>query len=84
MLTCPCEENMEKWHDEKLSKYLPLKTVTVSNGWTVHLLAVEVRVTGFCATSVMYCFHKLGLHNSLVKSTIKKLSKLSMESSFYI
>ena len=32
----------------------------------------------------MCCFHALGLHNSLVKSTIKDLRRLSMESSFCI
>ena len=78
-LTCPCEENMEKWHDEKLSKYLPLKTTIESNGWSVHLFAVEVGAKGFCARSVMCCFHSMGLHNSLVKSTIKELRNLSME-----
>ena len=41
-LTCPCEENMEKWFDEKLSKYLPLKTTIESHGVSVCLFAVEV------------------------------------------
>ena len=83
-LTCPCEENMEKWHDKKLSKYLPLKTTIESNGWSIHLFAVKVVARGFCARSVMCCFHVLGLHNSLVKSTIKALNRLSVESSFCI
>ena len=59
-LTCPCKENMEKWHDEKLSKYLPLKTSIESNGWSVHLFAVEVGARGFCARSVMCCFMPWG------------------------
>ena len=52
-LTCPCEEKMEKWHDKKLSNYLPLKTTIEYNGWSLHLFAVEVGVRGFCARSVM-------------------------------
>ena len=27
-LTCPCEENMESWHNTKINKYLALKTIT--------------------------------------------------------
>ena len=52
--------------------------------WSIHLLVVEVVAKGFCARSVMCCFDALGLHNSLVKSTIKELSRLSMEFSFGI
>ena len=33
---------MEKWFDEKLSKYLPLKTTIESHGVSVCLFAVEV------------------------------------------
>ena len=67
-----------------MSTYLALKTTTEPNGWSVHLFAVEVEAKGFCVRSVMGCFHALGLHNGLVKSTIKELRKLSMESSFCI
>ena len=75
---------MEKWHKEKLSWYLPLKTTIESNGWSIHLFAVEVGARGFCARFVICCFHALGLHNSLVKSTIKALSRLSMESFLHL
>ena len=77
-LTCPCEENMGKWHDKKLSKYLPLKTTIKFNGWSIHLFAVGVGLRDFRARSVMCGFHALGLRNSLVKSTIKELGALSM------
>ena len=26
-LACPCEENMEAWHNAKVSKYMPLKSI---------------------------------------------------------
>ena len=43
-LTCLCKENMAKWHDEKLSKYPPLKITIESNSWSVHLFTLEVFV----------------------------------------
>ena len=39
-LTCPCEENMEKWHDHKINQYLPLKSAIKSRGWEVDLHAI--------------------------------------------
>ena len=39
-LTCPCEENMEAWHNAKVNKYTVLKSVIVSSGWSVDLFAV--------------------------------------------
>ena len=55
-LTCPCEENMEAWHNIKVNKYLPLKSVTENNGWSVDLFAVEVGATRYCSRSVLCCF----------------------------
>ena len=31
-LTCPCEGNMEVWHQEKFERYKPLSTSIKSNG----------------------------------------------------
>ena len=45
-MNCPCEENMEAWHNAKISKYMPLKSVIENNGWNVDLFAVEVGVEG--------------------------------------
>ena len=82
-LKCPYQENMEKWHDKKVSRQLPLTATIESNDWSVHLVPVELGAKDFCSSSIMY-FHALGLHNRLVKSTIKELSKLSRESFFCI
>ena len=83
-LTCPCEENMESWHSTKINKYLALKTIIESNGWCVELFAVEVGARGYCSKFVLCCFKKLGFSNTLIRNTIKKLSKSSMECSFCI
>ena len=81
-LTCPCEENMESWHGTKINKYTALKTIIESEGWCVELFAVEVGGEGYCSMSVFWCFKKLGFNNKLIRTTIKKLSKSSMECSF--
>ena len=83
-LTCPCEENMEAWHNAKVNKYLPLKSVIENNGWSVDLFAVEVGARGYCSRSVLCCFKSLGLRNRTINTTIKQISKCSMECSFCI
>ena len=55
-----------------------------SKGWCVELFPVEVGARGYCSRSVLCCFKKLGLNNKLIRNTIKKLSKSSMEFSFCI
>ena len=75
---------MESWHSTKINKYLALKTIIESNGWCAELFAVEVGTRGYCSKSVLCCFKKLGFSNALIRNTIKKLSKSSMECSFCI
>ena len=83
-LTCPCEENMESWHGTKINKYSALKTIIESKGWCLELFAVEVGARGYWSRSVLCCFKKLGFNNELIRNTIKKGSKSSMECSFCI
>ena len=83
-LTCPCKDNMESWHSTKISKYLALKTIIESNNWCVELCAVKVGVRGYCSKSVLCFFKKLGFNNTLIRNSIKKLIKSSMECSFCI
>ena len=75
---------MEKWHDHKINKYLPLKSAIKSRGWEVDLHAIEVGARGFCSRSLLCCLRNLGFNNILAKKTLKTVSKLSMESSFCI
>ena len=75
---------MESWHGTKINNYSALKTIVGSKGWCVELFAVEVGARGYCSRSVLCCFKKLGFNNKLIKNTIKKLSKSSMECSFCI
>ena len=81
-LTCPCEENLGAWHNTKISKYISLKNVIENNGWNVELFAVEVGARGYCSRSILCSFKSLGLRNHTINTTIKQLSKCSMECSF--
>ena len=83
-LTCPCEENIEAWHNAKVNKYMPLKGVIENNSCSADLFAVEVGARGYCSRSVLYCFKSLGLRNRTINATIKQISKCSMECSFSI
>ena len=65
-LTCPCEENMSQWHEEKSQKYYPLFCSIRSNDWSVCFFAIEVGARGFCAGSVRSCFRSLGFNNRLI------------------
>ena len=51
-LTCPCEENMESWHSDKLIRYSGLVNMIKHNGWYVDLFAVEVGARGYCSRSL--------------------------------
>ena len=75
---------MEKWHEHKINKHLPLKSAIKSRGWEVDLHAIEVGARGFCSRSLLCCLWNLGFNNILAKKTLKTMSKLSMESSFCI
>ena len=83
-MTCLCEENMEVWHNVKVNKHMPLKSVIENNGWSVNLFTVEVGARGHCSRSVLCCFKSLGLRNRTINTTIKQMSKCSTECSFCI
>ena len=75
---------MEVWYRKKFQKYEPLSTSIKSNGWSVHLFAIEVGARGYCSTTVKSCLCRLGFSGKLLKSTIKKLSLSSLKASFQI
>ena len=58
-LNCLCKENMEAWHNIKVNKYMPLKSVIENNGWSVDLFAVEVGAKGCCPRSVLTALGRL-------------------------
>ena len=75
---------MQVWYQKKIEKYQPLSTPKKSNGWCVHLFAIEVGATGYCSTTVKSCLSCLGFSDKLLKSVIKKLSLSFLKASFQI
>lgn len=53
-LTYHCEENMEKWHDHKINKYLALKSAIKRRCWKVDLYAIQVGARGSSSTSFVF------------------------------
>ena len=83
-LTCPCEENFEDRHREKLTKYKDLKELIEFNGWCCYLFAIEVGARGYCSDSVPRCLRALGLGPKAVREACKDLGLVSSKSSFCI
>ena len=83
-LTCPCEENMSQWHEERSQKYYPPCCSIRSNGWSVYFNAIEVGAWGFCAESVRSCLRSLSFSNKLCRKTLKTLSFVSLKCAFEI
>ena len=83
-LTCPCEENMSKWHSEKFQKYFALIEQIKYGGWVVDFFVVKVGARGYCSTSLLTAVHKLGFSPKLQRSLIKESSKTSLTCSFCI
>ena len=75
---------MEAWHNAKINKYMSLKSAFENNGWSVDLFAVEVGAREYCSWSALCYFKSLGLKNRTINTTIKQISKCSMECSFCI
>ena len=76
--------NMESWYGTNFNKYLTLKAIIKSIGWCVKLFAVVVVARWYCSKSVLCCIRKVGFSNTLIRNTIKKLTKSSMEYTFCI
>ena len=83
-LTCPCEQDMSQWHEEKSQKYYPLCCSIRPNGWSVYFYATEVGALDFCAESVRSCLRSLGFNNRLCGKTLQTLSSVSLRCSFEI
>ena len=64
-LTCLCAENMEKWHDHEINKYLPLKSAINFRDWEVDLFAIEEGVRGLPSSSLLCCLQNIGFINIL-------------------
>lgn len=76
-LTCPCEENMEEWHNIKLSKYAALVNKIEGKRWCVDLFAVEVGARGYCSHSLTHCLKHLGFTMKSANKVAKTVRYIS-------
>lgn len=83
-LTCPAEENMELANIRKATKYADLATECRLNGWTVHLMPVEVGARGFVGKSTSRCLTRFGLAGPNWRRAIQQLSSISARCSHAI
>jgi hypothetical protein len=92
-LTVPLEENIEAAANRKSNKYsksdaksndLSLADECKRNGWTVHDFTFEVGSLGFVAYSTRQFLCKLGFRGSQLKWLLKRISKMTMRSSYLI
>ena len=75
---------MNSWHMSKITKYFSLIEIIKRNDWQVDLFAVEVGARGYPSSTLSSCLKKLGFPKNLLRNTVKRLGKISMESSFCI
>jgi hypothetical protein len=81
-LTVPSEDAIADAAFRKSNKYSSLVAECRLQGWTVHLMTVEVGARGFVAFSVRQCFKKLGLINAAVKTALTAVSKTALRCSY--
>ena len=79
-LTVPMEENLEKWHQEKLEKYSKL----LCPGWQVHLFVLEIGCRGFVPPRFRFCFSQLGFTSSEIRYLHDSLQLVARKCSYII
>ena len=83
-LTCPCEENIEVQHNNKLMRYQDLKADCEVKGWKVYLFAVEVGARGYTGQSLSSCLKSLGLRNRPLRSCLEGAGDEALRTSFWV
>ena len=74
------EENIEKWHVDKMTKYQKL----VCPGWKVHLMVLEVGCRGYVSSRVVSLLRKLGLTAPESKTLRDNLQLIARKCSYVI
>jgi len=83
-LTCPAEENIADARLRKEIKYSDLRDQIQDNGWSCHLLTIEVGARGFVSSSVLRFFRKIGFSNVATRQLGRKVSLCAARCSFAI
>ena len=79
-LTVPMEENIERWHQEKLKRYSTL----LCPGWQVHFFVLEIGCRGFVPTRFASFLRKLGFNPSETRKLRDNLQLVVRKCSYII
>ena len=79
-LTVPMEENIERWHLEKLKRYSNL----TCPGWQVHLFMLEIGCRGFVPTRFISFLRKVGFTPSETSKLRDNLQLVARKCSYII
>ena len=84
-LTCPVEENLEKWREEKRSKYSRLAEAIEGAGpWKATVMTIEVGARGFVSKAVRSTCMKMGLDHKATGTLVREMSRMSIRCSHFI
>ena len=84
-LTSPAEENMEKWREQKMTKYEKLvEQIRHGTSWKPHLFTVEVGARGFVSKRACHVWSRLGLSAKDGHTLNKDLSRMAIRCSHFI
>ncbi len=83
-LTVPIERRISHSAIIKTQRYSSLKTQLLLKNWTVHDFTFEVGAIGFLGNTVNRLLSALGFPRAQIKLMLKRISKMSLRSSFYI
>lgn len=83
-LTCPWEDRMEHWHNEKTKTYQALCTGARSNGWQVYQLSLEVGARGHIRNTFYRDLKGLGMPKAQIQALSSDVVDVARKSSFVI
>ena len=83
-LTCPCEQNFDARHVQKVDKYQDMKDRCIELGWKVYLFAVEVGARGYTAHSLSSCLRILGLRGRNLRRCLEEAGNTALRTSFWV
>ena len=84
-LTCPAEENIEKWRERKLTKYEELAAkIKESSQWKPHVFTIEVGARGFVCKRTNAILSRFGCSAKEIQKLTKDMSRMAIRCSHFI
>ena len=84
-LTCPVEENLEKWREEKRNKYSRLaEAIEGAGSWKATVMTIEVGARGFVSKAVRSTCMRMGLDHKKTGTMVREMSRMAIRCSHFI